>query len=112
MGDRANIKIEAEDEEPIFLYTHWNGYCLPETLQGALARKERWDDSQYLTRIIFSEMIKADILDEGGYGISTIVHDGDDRIITVNCADQTVAIRDLIWTFKEFININIENIRF
>ena len=106
MGDRANIKIEAEGEAPIFLYTHWNGYCLPETLQTALARKQRWDDSQYLTRIIFSEMIKADVLDEHGYGISTIVHDGDDRIITVNCVDQTVTIRDLVWSFEEFIKIN------
>ena len=66
MGDRANIVIE-NDAGRIYLYTHWAGYSLPETLRSALERgKSRWDDESYLTRIIFCEMVKGSEADLTG----------------------------------------------
>lgn len=75
MGDRRNVLIdqEAGDKPVIVLYTHWSGSNLPATLAAALDRgRHRWTDPTYLTRIIFSEMIKDEVLDETGFGIEAI----------------------------------------
>ena len=91
MGDRANVKFVNGNDAPMFFYTHWSGTDLPTIVAKALKRgKDRWDDGSYLARIIFSESIQDDVLELTGYGISTSVGDGDDRIITVRVDDQTV----------------------
>ncbi len=105
MGDRANVEIKDKDSDSVvYLYTHWDGTELPKTVQKALARKLRWDDSYYLARIVFCEMIKGRIKSETGFGISSVVGDGDDRIITLeNCE---VRINDgLSYTFKDYLNL-------
>ncbi len=92
MGDRANIIMAQENGQSIYLYTHWNGYKLANTLIRALKRKQRWDDEPYLTRIITAEVIReAGGLDcETGSGITTYMTDGDDRIIEVRVKHQMV----------------------
>jgi hypothetical protein len=92
MGDRAQIKIE---DNGVFLYTHWCGSELKDTLKQALIRGEsRWNDSEYLTRIIFCEMIQHDddsLLKTTGYGISTSKHvDLEHNLLVVNCEEKTV----------------------
>jgi len=55
MGDRANVRIK-DSGGTFHLYTHWSGTELPETVRQALLRgKDRWDDEQYLSRIIFQK---------------------------------------------------------
>jgi hypothetical protein len=88
MGDRANVKV-VDVPSTVYLYTHWAGTELPATLERALARKARWDDGQYLARIIFQEMLSGDE-SELGYGISSTVGDGDDRILVVDVGRQVV----------------------
>jgi hypothetical protein len=91
MGDRANVYVHHGEQPGVYLYTHWEGTELPATVVNALKRgKGRWNDDPYLTRIIFSEMIKDDVDGETGYGISAYVGDGDDRIVDVDTATQTV----------------------
>lgn len=91
MGDRANIVVKQGDEQ-VCLYSHWGGSGLDGVLARALKRgKSRWDDFQYLTRIIFCEMIdKEEWRELTGYGISQNVHDGDDKVIVVNVGTGTV----------------------
>lgn len=90
MGDRANIFfVDAAPQDGklhgIYLYTHWGGSALASTLRAALERgKSRWGDSQYLARIIFSEMIQDDVLEETGFGIGTRMGDNEHRIIRVD----------------------------
>jgi hypothetical protein len=99
MGDRAQIKIE---DSGVFLYTHWNGTKLKSTLKQALARgQNRWRDSEYLTRIIFCEMlmnngnIVATVAETTGYGISTSKHgDIEHNLLVVSCENQTVTELD------------------
>ncbi len=116
MGDRANIKIIDEAEGTgatgsFFFYTHWTGSDLPEILQAALKRGEaRLDDSAYLARIIFSEMIQGSVLSETGFGISTLVQDGDDRVIEVDMIKQTVKLADVVYSFKEYVALPIEKL--
>jgi hypothetical protein len=79
----------------VYLYTHWTGDSLPTTVAAALRRgKGRWSDNTYLTRIVFSEMIKGDILGETGFGIAASIDDvdGEDRIVDVDTAAQTVTL--------------------
>lgn len=104
MGDRANVKVVAGDSE-VFLYTHWNGTELPTIVQNALDRGQRWDDHSYLARIIFCEMVKDEVDGETGFGISSVVGDGDNRIITVNVDKQTVSYSGGDYTFRSFLDV-------
>lgn len=103
MGDRANILVKEDDEDSgVWLYTHWHGTELPWILKEALAKKWRWDDAPYLTRIIFSEMTKNDVFAETGFGISTRPQDGQDRTLIVNVRRRTVMFDGDDWTFEKY----------
>lgn len=97
MGDRGNIVVLDEfgpgDVRYVYLYTHWRGSEIRELLQEALAKRWRWDDGPYLTRIIF-DTLKAG--DEGsketGYGISAGPGDNSHPILVVDPRRQHVLI--------------------
>jgi hypothetical protein len=109
MGDRANVYVVEESEKPemgVYLYTHWSGTELPLTLQVALRRGEsRWSDGAYLTRIIFSEMIKDEVMSETGYGISPYPQDGETRVLKVVVDKQEVSFSEKKWSFNEYIEL-------
>lgn len=96
MGDRANVFVHDGDNAGVYLYTHWSGSKLPETVRAALTRgSSRWGDDQYLNRIIFAEMTQeADWADTCGYGISAYCGEGGNRIIDVDTSAQTVRLPD------------------
>jgi hypothetical protein len=104
MGDRAQVKIG-----DVYLYTHWGGQELVKDVKAALVRgKDRWDDDEYLARIIFSEMIKKDILGLTNYGIGTQQHDDIWRLIEIDCDNDKILLKDdgkpvKAGTFEEFI---------
>lgn len=83
MGDRGEVEI-VDTDGTLYLYTHYDATELPAIVQQALIRgKEFIDDPSYLTRIIFCEMIKDDVLGTTGNGIS-VSHAGDAwRIVKV-----------------------------
>lgn len=95
MGDRANIVVKS-GEEQVVLYSHWGGHELPETLRAALERgRDRWDDFQYLTRIIFCQMVPVKHWNEStDFGITGKVYDNERPIITVNADENTVQFGD------------------
>ena len=69
MGDRAVIEIQQE-RGTLCLYSHSDGFYLRKILAKALERgSNRWNDEQYLARIIFNEMTKGREMDTLGYGI-------------------------------------------
>lgn len=122
MGDRGNIVIKqnAKDKqgEYIYFYAHWSGSELPSILQSALARgKERWDDEQYLARVIFCEMIKDNVLDTDSFGISTYMGDNEHDFLVVDVRAQTVgrvregdpgAAPKKKWSFDDYLKLNVE----
>lgn len=111
MGNRANIKIVTGKANDIYFYSHWGGYDLPLVLKRALIRGEnRWDDDAYLNRIIFSEMIKGNVLEETGFGISLELCDNQNFIINVNPTDNTVDFNSHYWSFQEYISMSDEDI--
>lgn len=111
MGDRAHVYVTAGEESGVWLYSHWGGRSLPGTVASALARGARWDDPPYLTRIIFSEMIKEDVMGETGYGISATPTDMGDggRVVCVDIQAGTVHLRTnsgvgKTYRFQEFVD--------
>ena len=112
MGDRRNVVVEFDNETSVALYTHWSGSELPQTLASALLRgQDRWTDPTYLTRIIFSEMIRDSVMDTTGYGIEPIPYGsihyceaspGYD--ITVDIANQSVTLGGKVYSFAVFTN--------
>jgi hypothetical protein len=120
MGDRANVAVvQPEGEGLVYLYTHWAGTELPFTVQNALKRKQRWNDGAYLTRIIFSEMVKGQESAETGYGISTRMCDNEHQIVVVNPIEQTIGFAEegeepkcrVTWDFDKYIGLTEEDIR-
>jgi len=92
VGDRANVAVKQGDEDKyVYLYSHWGGHELPLDLQAALKRNQRWDDYQYLARIIFQQMIGED-KGETGYGISASLCDNERPILVVDCEKQQVRV--------------------
>lgn len=104
MGDRGNIIIRTEGNPDLYLYTHWSGSLLHEVAQRALRVRERWDDDQYLARIVFQEMLDGD---EGttGFGISTYQPDGEDRVV-LDVTAQQVHIGTQTWSFSEYADLD------
>ena len=93
MGDRANIIIKCQDNAPIYFYTHWRGRDLPEILQAGLKRgRERWDDRQYLPRILFCKMVQGDEGGNTGFGISTFLGDNEHDFLVVDVVENTVSL--------------------
>lgn len=108
MGDRGNI-VYNDGENNIYFYTHWTGSDLPAIVQRALQKAidtGREDDVQYLSRIIFCELVKGDFDGTTGYGISTWMGDGGIEIY-VNGAKGTVAFNEIIYaTFDDFLAVD------
>ena len=105
MGTRAQVKIEQYgNRAPVYLYQHYDGYNLPDTVRKALKKgRGSWNDECYLARIIFCEMVKDDIAGTTGYGIDTEEH-GDIEVLVEILQGQKVRIGSEEYTFEEFIN--------
>lgn len=102
MGDRANVYVHDGDQPGVYLYTHNGGYELPDTVRTALAREQRWDDDQYLTRIIFNTMTKGQEDGETGFGISAYRSEG--QIVDVDTSTRQVKVFDEDpQSFRDFV---------
>jgi len=105
MGDRCNVLVvDSFNDNEVWLYSHWGGSEIETTVRDAMRRgRDRWGDGSYLARIIFSEMIKDDVMGTTGYGISAECGDGDNNVIQVNCKYQTVTYNGVTRTFDAFV---------
>lgn len=112
MGDRGNIEIRQVSGKSVFFYGHWSGSEMPHRVRDALARRQRWSDAPYLTRIIFDSLTKGHAGEETGFGIDTRMGDNEHDITVVDIPAQTVgfapekdgqtgAVRKT-WTFGQF----------
>ena len=75
----------------IYFYTHWGALDLEDDLRQALIRGEsRWNDPAYLARIIFSEMIRHDVMGVTNFGIDVVECDPEYPTIEVDLINRTV----------------------
>jgi len=75
----------------VYLYTHTNSKDLINVMYQVLIRKVRWDDPDYLARMIFCEMIPKDKWnDEHGYGIGTQLYKNSNVLISIDTVHQSI----------------------
>ena len=95
MGTRAQVLIK---DTGVYLYQHWDGDGLFDTVVKAVngpVGKNRQSDPDYLTRIIFSAMVKGQENEETGFGIGMEQHGDIEYLVTVDCEKQTITERDV-----------------
>lgn len=97
MGSRAQVKILMDDSS-IYLYTHWGAEEIEATVKKAIAKKWRWDDPEYLARIIYDEMLDGETGNETGFGIGVSEHGDIEKLIIVDSSEQKITVRD---TYKK-----------
>ena len=108
MGDRGNVRVGG-----VYLYTHWGGTDIPGDVQRALKTGWRWDDTSYLARIIFEEMVGDDRGTETGFGIDASEGVSNNPLVTVSCNEQRVSYASgESWSFQEYVAADLENIQF
>jgi hypothetical protein len=92
MGDRGNVVIRQGDSnrDDVWIYTHWGGAGMADSVKLALGRRQRWSDESYLARIVFCEMVSPDFMDETGFGLSTRMQDNEHPILVVDVPGQCV----------------------
>jgi hypothetical protein len=111
MGDRGNIVLDYGNKQRIFFYTHWYGSEIRTILKDAIIRgRDRTGDASYLARIIFSELIKNNLMDTTGFGISPNMGDNEHSLLVVDLSSNKVWLEDEKFnkisnelTFDEFI---------
>ena len=106
MGDRGNIAIaQPATGVNIYLYTHWSGYRVNESLAAGLDRgRGRWSDRPYLTRILFDTLVDdAEPRGTTGFGIDTEISDNEYPIPVVDTDAEVVTLEGRSYTFEQFI---------
>lgn len=92
MGARAQVHIK---DTGVYLYTHWGAGRIFEDVAEAIQKNWRWDDPEYLTRIIFDCMKRSDIEGETGFGIGTGQHGDIERLVVVDCKNKQVSFNEI-----------------
>ena len=87
MGARTQVLIK---DTGVYLYSHWGSGSIMLAVVRAIANEWRWDDPEYLARIIFDEMMSGNHGGETGFGIGTKMHGDLDNLVTVDCDKQEV----------------------
>jgi hypothetical protein len=107
MGDRGQVRIVSEGSPDLYFYTHREASNLPEIVASALERgRSRWNDPEYLSRIIFSEMIKDSVMDLTGFGICGSQHDDVWIVVEVYYDHKTVCVRTINYEEVDFDSSN------
>lgn len=109
MGDRGQVFIK---DTGVYLYTHWEARDLVKNVQEAISKKWRWEDVEYLTRIIFDVIVGKEQGNETGFGIGKEERGDIWRLITIDCSNQKIILRDYDktkeFTFEEFLEVKVK----
>ena len=96
MGARINFIFKQSDGNAVGLYSHWGEYSWAEDLALALQHAApRKGDESYYVRMAISYLIKDNILDETGYGITAFQYTDShmavlDHPILIDLAKETI----------------------
>ena len=98
----------------VYLYTHETASDLINAVSDVLCRVVRWDDPDYLARMIFCRMIpQKNWNDELGFGIGTQLYADVNMLLSLDTVHQTIKISSAFETyivhsvsmsFEDFIN--------
>ena len=71
-----------------------------EDVKRALAKRLRWNDPEYLARIIFEEMVGDQTGTETGFGIGCAQHGDVFDCVEIDCENQTVSIIEMDYNME------------
>lgn len=84
----------------VYLYSHNTANELVSVVSDVLSRKVRWDDPDYLSRMIFCRMVpKNKWDDELGFGIGTQLYRDVNMLISLDTVHQTIRISSAFETY-------------
>lgn len=98
----------------VFLYTHDLAHTLLHVVHETLSKKVKWDDADYLSRMLFCKMIPPEFWNsDKGFGIGTQMYADVQLLITIDTVNSkititnfdksTVASRSLHYSFDSFM---------
>jgi hypothetical protein len=101
----------------VYLYTHDTANTLVKDVYDALQVGKRWDDPDYLSKMIFCRMLPLECwLEDKGFGIGTQMYNDVNLLISVNTVQQIITIHSMedkynkiMLTFQEFIDSYANN---
>jgi hypothetical protein len=78
----------------IYLYTHKTAHTLVSEVHDAMQQRKRWDDPDYLSKMIFCRMMPLECWqEETGFGIGTQLYADVNLLITVDTVKQQISIQ-------------------
>jgi len=78
----------------VYLYTHDTAHTLVSEVHDALSQRKRWDDPDYLTKMIFCRMLPLECwLEDKGFGIGTQMYADINLLVTVNTVKQVISMQ-------------------
>ena len=100
MSTRAQVHFK---NSGVFLYQHMDGANLPIEVANALLLNERWDDEDYLARIVFDTMKDQSNYPTTGYGIGTVEHGDIEYLVVLDVENQTVEVKT--WLLDNLVSV-------
>jgi hypothetical protein len=87
----------------VYLYTHNDAKSLLTIVHNTLSLKVRWDDPDYLSRMLFCEMIPEQFWSSNtGYGIGTQLYADVELLVSLNTAAQKITLSSGSHEFSNF----------
>ncbi len=95
----------------VYLYTHLTAHTLVSEVHDALSQRRRWNDADYLTKMIFCRMIPLECWqEETGFGIGTQLYADVNLLVTVDTTKEIVTIQSaedkfdkIVLSFEDFV---------
>ena len=78
----------------VYLYTHNDASCLVNDVHSALSLRVRWNDPDYLAKIVFCRMVPLEGWhNDFGYGIGTQLYADVNLLITLDTVKQIITLQ-------------------
>jgi hypothetical protein len=86
----------------VYLYTHDTAHTLVSEVHDALSQRKRWDDPDYLTKMIFCRMLPLECwLEDKGFGIGTQMYADINLLVTVDTVKQVISMQSVTDKFDK-----------
>ena len=87
----------------VYLYTHDTSRNLLSNVYNVLSVEKRWDDPDYLARMIFCEMIPQEFWNsDSGFGIGTQLYVDTELLISLDTVAQKITVSSGMHEFENF----------
>lgn len=87
----------------VYLYTHNDVKSLLTIVHNTLSLKVRWDDPDYLSRMLFCEMIPEQFWSSNsGYGIGTQLYADVELLVSLDTVNQKITLSSGSHEFSNF----------